>query len=226
MQMPNYLYPVPYKNKQTGVVTLSLINGYKGEIHLAMKFAEDIPINIRAELVYETDEFTALKRGANNSGDSYEFKINKPFDRGKIVGGFGFIEYENPIKNLLVIMSRVDILKRKPSYASKKFWGDWEEKMFLKTVIKETCKHIPLDVDKVREYNNTFDYEKDRKVVYAQAEIDAEAAENANAIPLDIPQELPQAPIEQPVQNDPISIPQERQPEAPTGSAPFAAPDF
>lgn len=179
MQMSNYLFPVPYRNKN-GVVTLTLINGYKGEIHLAMKFAEEIPLNIRAELVYDTDEFIPLKRSAENPCDRYEFRIKNPFARGNIVGAFGYVEYENPAKNVLVMMSRADILKRKPSYASKEFWGNWEEKMFLKTVIKETCRHIPLDVDKVREYSNTLDYEKARELDYAKAEARAEISANAN----------------------------------------------
>ncbi len=231
MQMPNYLYPVPYKNKKTEVVTLTLIDGYKGAIHLAMKFAEKIPLNIRAELVYDTDEFIPLKRGLNNVGDNYEFKINKPFDRGKVIGGFGYIEYDDPSKNVLVIMSKDDILKRKPSYTSNKFWGDWEEKMFLKTVIKETCKHIPLDVDKVREYNNTLSYEESRKVEYAQAEIDAEVSEKANTTPIDIPQtppqELPQAPIEYDMQasSRPEAIPQEQQTPPPMTEE-YEEPDF
>lgn len=178
MQMPNYLFPVPYRGKN-GVVTLTLINGYKGEIHLAMKFAEEIPLNIRAELVYDTDEFVPIKKGAGNPCDSYVFNIKNPFARGNIIGGFGYVEYADPAKNVLVMMSKADILKRKPSYASKEFWGTWEEKMFLKTVIKETCRHIPLDVDKVREYRDTLDYEKGRELDYAKAEAEAEISANA-----------------------------------------------
>ncbi len=177
MQMPNYLFPVPYRNKTTKVVTLTLINGYKGDVHLAMKFAEEIPLNIRAELVYDTDEFIPLKK---SGGDSYEFNIKNPFARGKIIGGFGYINYKDPAKNVLVVMSKADILKRKPSYASKEFWGDWEEKMFLKTVIKETCRRITLDVDKVREYRDTLDYEKGRELDYSKAEAEAEISSNAN----------------------------------------------
>ncbi len=179
MQMPNYLFPVPYRNKN-GVVTLTLINGYKGDIHLAMKFAEEIPLNIRAELVYDTDEFIPIKKGAGSPHDSYKLNIKNPFARGNIIGGFGYVDYANPVKNVLVIMSKADILKRKPSYASKEFWGTWEEKMFLKTIIKETCRHIPLDVDKVREYRDTLDYERERELDYAKAEVEAEISANAN----------------------------------------------
>lgn len=180
MQMGNYLFPVPYKNKNTGIVTLNLINGYKGEIHLAMKFAEEKPIAIHTELVYETDEFIPIKKSADVEYDRYEFKIKNAFNRGEIIGGFGYIEYANPLMNKLVIMSKADILKRKPSYASKEFWGTWEEKMFLKTIIKETCRYIDLDVDKVREYSNTFSYEKERELDYAKAEAEAEISVNAN----------------------------------------------
>ncbi len=179
MQMPNYLFPVPYRNKNDAV-TLTLINGYKGDIHLAMKFAEEIPLNIRAELVYDTDEFIPIKKGAGSPHDSYKLNIKNPFARGNIIGGFGYVDYANPVKNVLVIMSKADILKRKPSYASKEFWGTWEEKMFLKTIIKETCRHIPLDVDKVREYRDTLDYERERELDYAKAEAEAEISANAN----------------------------------------------
>ena len=178
MQMPNYLFPVPYRNKN-GVVTLTLLNGYKGDIHLAMKFAEENPLNIRAELVYDTDEFIPIKKGAGSPCDSYKFDIKNPFERGNIIGGFGYVEYADSAKNVLVIMSKADILKRKPSYASKEFWGTWEEKMFLKTVIKETCRHISLDVDKVREYRDTLDYERSRELDYAKAEAEAEISANA-----------------------------------------------
>lgn len=52
--------------------------------------------------------------------------------------------------------------------------------MFLKTIIKETCRHIPLDVDKVREYRDTLDYEKSRELDYAKAEAESEISANAN----------------------------------------------
>lgn len=186
MQMPNYLYFVPYKNKSTGITTVSLQNGYKGEIYLAMKFAKDTPINIRAELIYETDKFSIVKRDANHKGDDYVFEITDPFNRGNIKGGFGYIEYENPLKNVLVIMSEADILRHKPSYASKKFWEDWKEEMYLKTVIKKTCKKIVLDVDKYNEYRDVMEYEKEREVAFTQEIVEAEERQTANSIPIDV----------------------------------------
>ena len=34
---------------------------------------------------------------------SYEFEITNPFDRGDIVGGFGYLEYDDPTQNLSLI---------------------------------------------------------------------------------------------------------------------------
>lgn len=179
MQMKNYLSPTPYKNSKTGVVTMTLITGYEGEKHLALKFAQNKPKDIRVELVYSTDKFKPIKKDINSPCDRYEFEITNPFDRGNIIGGFGYIQYDDERNNVLVIMSEAEILKRKPQYASESFWGKWKEKMYMKTVMKETCRQILLDVDKVREYRETFDYEEQREVEYAKAMADEEISVNA-----------------------------------------------
>lgn len=231
MQMPNYLYFVPYRNKNTNVVTVSLQNGYKGEIYLAMKFAKETPLNIRAELIYETDKFSIVKRDANHKGDDYVFEITDPFNRGKIKGGFGYIEYENPLKNVLVVMSEADILRHKPSYASNKFWGDWKEEMYLKTIVKKTCKKIVLDVDKYNEYRDIMEREKKREVEYAQEMVDAEAHEIVNAEPIDIPPAAiedkahVQASV-QPVNQSKEAVPINNAPAPQTAVNGFADPDF
>ena len=48
---------------------------------------------------------------------------------GEIVGGFGYIEYTEPTKNKLIIMTIKDILKRKPDKASGEFWGGKENSL-------------------------------------------------------------------------------------------------
>lgn len=211
MQLPNYLYFVPYRSKKNGIVTVSLQNGYKGEIYLAMKFAKETPVNIRAELVYETDNFSIVKSDADHKGDDYIFEITDPFNRGKIKGGFGYIEYENPAKNVLIVMSEADILRHKPPYATTQFWGEWKEEMYLKTVIKKICKRIVLDVDKYNEYRDIMEYEKTREVEYAQEMVEAEAREVVNAAPIDIPPAIEEkAPVNAPV--PPVNQPKEAVP--------------
>lgn len=248
MQEEAHLYPIPYANKIKDCYDITFMTGYAGKQYKAMKYALKPPKSVTIEVVYSTDIFTPYKKSRENPCDTYDFKITNPFDRGDIVGGFGYIEYESPAENELVIMN-MEAIKKRAQKGSPEFWGTkisgkqatvyengkkvskevdgWSDEMVRKTIVREVYskKHIPLDPSKL---DDDYQHFAEREVVYAQREIDAEAAENANAIPLDIPQELPQVPIEQPVQNDsmPATQPQERQTEAPTGSAPFAAPDF
>ena len=95
------------------------------------KYALEKPVSVTVELVYSTDTFKPLKKNRENRVESYDFEINNAFDRGEIVGGFGYIEYEEPTKNKLIIMTLKDILKRKPEKASGEFWGGkktaWEK---------------------------------------------------------------------------------------------------
>lgn len=165
MTQPNHINAIPYKNNQTGLYDIGFIPGYVGLGVRAKKYAVEVPINVTTELVYSTDEFTPLKKDSGNAYDSYRFRINNPFDRGTVVGGFGYIEYENPAKNTLVIMSLKDILKRKPKYASVEFWGGekkdsngntvevegWYDEMCLKTLRRcvYSEKYIPIDPDKI-----------------------------------------------------------------------------
>ena len=77
-------------------------------------------------------------------------------------------------------MSEADILKRKPPYATEQFWGKWKDKMYAKTIMKETCKQILLDVDKVREYRSSMEHTEKREVEYAKIQADAEIIADAN----------------------------------------------
>lgn len=187
MRLPNVLFPVPFKSKQTGKVTLNLITGYEGEKQKRLLFADEKPVDIRVELVYSNDKFIPQKMG---QGDTYIFEIPNPFDRGNLIGGFGYIQYEDIRKNVLVIMSAKEIEKHKPAYAKEDFWGKWKEKMYYKTIMKELCKYISLDANKVQEYNELCEYEENREVDFAQEEAQEEISNNANTGEvIDIPEE-------------------------------------
>lgn len=177
MQMPNHLFPIPFRSKKDGTVTLNLITGYEGEKHKRLKFSSIKPIDMKVELVYSNDKFIPQKTA---QGDTYILEIKNPFDRGEIVGGIGYIQYEDSRKNILIIMSVKDILKRKPPYAKDEFWEKWKEKMYTKTIMRELCTHIPLDADKVREYNELCKYEEAREIEIAKQEADNMIIDNAN----------------------------------------------
>ena len=169
MWQENMLSIVPFYNKETKMYELNLMRGYNGIKHLAETYSKDKIVNIVTELVYSNDKFRPIKKDAKNAIDSYEFEIVNMFDRGELIGGFGYIEYEDSRKNKLIIMTKSDMDKRKPDYAAAEFWGGtknkwengkivgteevagWQPEMYLKTLIRYVCnqRHIPLDPEKI-----------------------------------------------------------------------------
>lgn len=211
MQQDNVLFPIPYKNSKRNCYDITLMLGYNGKRYIAEKYALYPPLAVTIELVHSTDNFTPIKKSFRNPIETYEFEITNPFDRGEIVGGFAYIQYEEPTKNELIIMSKADIDKRKPSYASAEFWGGvktewingkktevvtdgWYEEMARKTLIREAYsqKHILVDTEKV---DDTYRFIQMRETKYAETEANAEIEAEANQTPLDFeePAALPEA---------------------------------
>ena len=206
MMQPNMLFPIPYKNKKRNCYDVTLMEGYNGKRYIAEKYAIDTPVSVSVEVVYKNDVFKPLKKGFDRKVESYTFEIVNPFDRGEIVGGFAYLEFEDPLKNKLIIMSWKDIEKRKPAYASANFWGGkqtvwkdgkreeeevegWKDEMVRKTIIREafSAKHLPRDPGKV---DDAYLAAKLRELKYAEIETAAEAEEMAGTIVIE-PEELP-----------------------------------
>ena len=203
MQEKNHLFPIPYANKKQGRYDITFMIGYSGIQFIAEKYAMYPPKSVTIEVVYSNDVFIPIKKSVRNPVETYEFEIKNPFDRGEIVGGFGYIEYDDPAKNTLVMISIKDIQKRKPKHASANFWGGkskgwengkqieveaegWFDEMCRKTLIREVYsgKHIPRDPSKI---DDDYQHLREREVIYAEAEVTSEALENANAIPIPAP---------------------------------------
>lgn len=210
MLQDNHLFPIPYRNNKAQKYDITLMKGYNGIRYIAEKYAIEKPKAVIAELVYSTDTFKPYKKSHTNKMEGYDFIINNPFDRGDIVGGFGYIEYEDPHKNKLIIMSMRDIEKRKPQYASAEFWGGtkkewkngkqvetqtegWFEEMCLKTVKREvySAKHIPIDPQKVDE---SYQHIKMRDARLAELEAQAVIDSNANSMVIDTTEVSPAPP--------------------------------
>lgn len=214
MQEKNHLFPIPFANKKNENYDIAFMLGYGGIQYIAEKYALVKPKSVTVELKYTTDDFVPLKKSKSNPVESYEFRINNPFNRGEIEGGFGYIEYDEPSKNELIIMTLNDIKKRAGKNANAEFWGTeftgkkitvwekgqkvqtdaegWLAEMCRKTLIREVYseKHIPRDPSKI---DDEYQYLRERSVAYEQAEVEAEAHENANSVPIDIPDEPPAA---------------------------------
>ena len=106
MMQKNHLFAIPFKNNKMQKYEVNLMPGYNGIQYIAEKYALETPVAVTIELVYSTDTFRPIKKTAGVRVESYEFAINDAFNRGEIVGGFGYIEYQDPLKNKLVIMAR------------------------------------------------------------------------------------------------------------------------
>jgi recombination protein RecT len=183
---PNHVNMVPYRNNKTGKYDIGFIDGYRGIELKAVKYGLDVPDSVIVELVYANDAFKPIKKDHRNKVEGYEFEVANPFDRGEIVGGFYYHAYsENPEKNKLVIMSLQDILKRKPAYASKEFWGKegWYEKMCHKTIHRAAYRDITIDSQKI---DDDYLRLKQQEDLFSDREIEAEIEAEANGPIIDI----------------------------------------
>ncbi|WP_427112974.1 recombinase RecT [Megasphaera sueciensis] len=207
MMQDNFLFPIPYKNNKENCYDITLMIGYMGKRYIALKYALDKPTNVTVEIVHKADTFKPIMKSRSNPVESYEFDIENPFDRGEIIGAFGYIEYEDPKKNELVMMSMADILKRKPKYASANFWGGslkvwkkekqieeqkegWLEEMCQKTMMREVYspKHILIDPKKI---DDSYQYMKqqEQRLNAANDEVQQAIEIEANSVPFEEPEQ-------------------------------------
>lgn len=206
MMADNHLFPIPYKNNKGNQYAITLMPGYNGIRYEAEKYALNPPKNVTVEVVYSTDVFKPIKKDRTHDFESYEFEIANPFDRGQIVGVFGYIEFDDPAKNKLIVFSKADVEKRKPKYASPEFWGGkkpvyengkktgeievegWQHEMYEKTMKREIfgSKHIPRDPSKIDE---SYQYAMRREQEYADMAIETEFTDNANKTPVSLPEQ-------------------------------------
>ena len=202
MSIANHLHVVPFKNGKTNKYDLTLMPGYEGLKYIAANFALYKVADIKVELVHENDVFQPTYK---NNIEGYEFKITNPFARGNVIGGFGYIRYENEMHNKLVVMSVDELLKRKPSTASAEFWGGekdvwengkvtgkeqiegWTNEMLYKTMVRATCKKVTVDPKKVNDsYIYVMESNENYYIENQEDKVMEEIQENANKELIDI----------------------------------------
>lgn len=168
---------IPFKHGDSGTIDLVAVIGRKGYEYITKTYGLDPPKNIVVELVCESDKFSVIKKDSNHEYDFYTFQIVNPFNRGKIIGGFGYLEYDDKSKNKILVMSEADILKYRPKYFDQNFWsGENMNKMYEKTIAKQLLKKVTLDPDKVNDVKDSFKKIESQELNYtaalAQDEID------------------------------------------------------
>ena len=202
MQIPNHLNAIPYKNNKTQKYDIVFLKGYKGLEYIATQLSLYPIRNIIVELIYSNDVFEIVNK---DNITRYNFIIKNPFDRGEIIGGFGYIQYVDESRNKIITLSKKDIDKRKPAYAAAEFWGGekdkwengkkvgkekiegWYEEMARKTIARATYNAVAIDPKKVNESyayvieNNDNTYEN-----VIEGQVAEEIEEKANKELIDI----------------------------------------
>lgn len=147
----------PFKHGETGTYDLVPVISKDGYWFIAKTYGITPPKRFVVELVYESDSFSIIKRDATHPCDEYTFSVTNPFNRGKIIGGFGYLEFEDKTNNFILAMSEEEILKYKPKYAKDSFWGgENKKKMYEKTIAKQLLKRVALDPNKVNLVQDSF----------------------------------------------------------------------
>ena len=183
MTLPNHLFAIPYMNGKNKKYDLNFQEGYRGKEIKTKKYSFYSVRNMRYELVYSNDEFKVGKKDAFHTQDTYEFNIKNPFDRGTLIGGFAYIEFDDPQRNILLVMSKDDIEKRHKVAKSKDFWEKWYDEMALKTVVSAACGKVTLDPEKI---DPDFRIMQQSENDTAEAELAEEIRQNANREPINV----------------------------------------
>lgn len=176
----NHISPVAYWNSRAGKYNLNLQIGYVGKDYYRRKMAIDPPVDVIYELIYSKDEFTPIKKDVDHEIETYKLKINNPWDRGEVVGGFGYIIYSDPKKNKLIPVSEKDFQKSESCAPSKEFWKTNPIPMRYKTIVHRTTDKIPPDPEKINKSYMIVEQDDIEETILGQIE------DNANKKPIDI----------------------------------------
>ena len=213
--IPNHIHPIPYLNGKTQKYDLDLRIGYVGKDFYRRKVAIDPPdFPPIYELVHENDHFKVLKKSSTREVETYEFEITNPFDRGEVIGGFGYLAFKEPKKNMLILVTPKQFKRSEDAARTKDFWQKDREAMLLKTVVHRVTDKMAIDPLKATASMFIVEAEE------GEAEFEGEVKERANVKVIEAEFKI----IEEPAAAGPETTgqPPDQQPET-TGQPPATA---
>jgi len=189
--LKNHIHVTPFLNTATGKYDVQLFVGYQGKDFYMREMAKHEIVDIRYELVYENDYFLPLKKDLDNDIENYVFQIKEPFNRGKIIGGFGYIQYEIPAKNNLIILDERAFKRAKEASKQQYFWQNNPNEMMYKTIVHRTTDRIQLDPMKINEsfsvvendYNDEPENVSETEPAVQEAKVEIETEHNITDSP-------------------------------------------
>lgn len=182
--LPNHVHAVFYWNRRDGKYDCALQRGYAGKDLCARTMTLDPqPIDIVYHLVHERDKFVPVWRSDDQPGDRYIFETPEPFNRGQVIGGFGYVVYDDPRKNRLYLVPPEEFKLAEKVSKTDKFWkGDSRERMQYKTVVNRVADKLPIDPRKVNARSYAYVTGQEHETV--DDEMTAEMAGAANEGPI------------------------------------------
>jgi recombination protein RecT len=140
-------YPVPFRNKKTGMKEVSFVIGFRGMLSIARRSGEIA--SVVAEVVHENDEFSI----------EYGMKpdlIHKPCidgDPGAFKGAYVVVRFKGEgIDPVIKYMPKQEIDKhrnRSKSSGDGPWVTDYEE-MAKKTVFRSVFKWLPISIEQIQ----------------------------------------------------------------------------
>lgn len=190
--IPNHLHIIPYFNRRLGKYDLDLRIGYSGQDYIRRELALDKPLDIRYDLVHENDKFEPQPRDSSREVEGYIFQITQPWDRGKVVGGFGYIIYNDEKKNRLVLVTDEDFIEARTAAQTGEIWNTNERQMKLKTVVHRTTARVPLDAGKINARSYAFVEDQEAAEVIPMIDGTVDSDENVTPLAVDLDDESPE----------------------------------
>src|SRR4030042_941379 len=194
--IPNHIHVIPYFNGKHNKYDLSLEVGYAGKDYFKREMALTKPKDIIYELVRKNDRFKPLMKSAKNPVESYEFDIENPFDRGPVVGGFGYIMYDDTTKNKLVIVDMQALEKARKAAKTQTFWSAHPDEMMYVVLVRKTTKYLQVDPKKVNRSYMVVEADDNSDEIDREANTELLDIDAAKAIDGEF-KELPKKAIEQ-----------------------------
>ena len=168
-------YLIPYGNQ------LQFMADWRGSIKLAKRYSTRPIKQINAKVVREGDDFQMTSESGQ---DSFTFKP-LPFNNGKIVGAFAYVQYEDGgVEVETLNVAELDSARSQSKAQNSPAWKKFGSEMYRKVAIHRLCKHIPIDFELPNQQSLLM--EGIDTVTTAKEQALADAEYQANAIDVEV----------------------------------------
>lgn len=165
----NHIHPVPYFNSKLKKYDLDLQIGYVGKDYYKRKMALHQPKDIIYELVRKSDTFVPKMKSSTNPVESYAFDIPEPFNRGPVIGGFGYIIYEDDTMNKLILVDDEQFKKSEKAAKTDMFWKPHPSEMKMVVIVRRVTDYLKVDPEKINASYAVVEFDANERLIEEHA---------------------------------------------------------